>query len=362
MSSQILLTEISPHGNLQAIVEQDDRVVYFYLEGHCESQFGVRSCWVRNLQPAPLELEVTEMEKGSPSRLPQNFCTHPQGATPFKNKENLKVVWFVEGDGAALLEGNDILSVIPGWSGVNDFNGYARDCQGESSLCWELKNAEKVMNQRIAKAKNFWQTWSSGEATWADMQSSFLRTYNNILGQRSTYHPVDDEKWPPQALVETQIDGGTVLTTIGVSIRPQPRVEMHFDPPEPHHRIELGIFLSKAFSKSFIEEVRRYISYLSDFPWGQFTFFADGHTISWNIFDDLENVQFDGALLCHSPHGAPAIKLPTINGDPINLLWLIPITSQEQNLFLKQGSNALLKLLSGLGNYWMCHPRKSLIN
>ena len=362
MSSQILLTEISPHDNLQAIVEQDERVVYFYLEGHSESPFGVRSCWIRNLQPAPLELDVAEMEKGIPPRLPKKFCSHPQGAPPFKNKENLRVVWFVEGDGAVLLEGSDILAVIPSWSGVNNFQGYARDCRGESSLCWQLNDAEEVMEQRIAKAENFWRTWTSGEATWVNIKSNFLKAYQNIFGQPSAYYSIDNEIWPPKALLETQINGNTVLTTIGVSIRPQPQVEKYFNPPEPHQRIELGICLSKVFSKSFIEKVSSYICSLTNFPWHQFTFFADGHTIPWNLFDDFKNSKFDAALLCRLPHGAPVITLPTMDGDPVNLLWLIPITSQEQNLAVKQDSKALLKLLSKLGNYWMCHPRKSLIS
>lgn len=51
MSDEPLLCEVSPNGNIQAIVEQDDRVAYFYLHGAPDTEFGVRACWIRNLEP-----------------------------------------------------------------------------------------------------------------------------------------------------------------------------------------------------------------------------------------------------------------------------------------------------------------------
>src|SRR5437899_12961113 len=111
-----LLEEVSPHGNVQAIVEQDDRVVHFYLWGGPDSSFGMRSCWVRNLKPAPAELKVAQMREGAAPMLPRPRCKHPEGAPPLSAKE-LAVVWFEEGDAAALLAGSIILALIPSWRG-----------------------------------------------------------------------------------------------------------------------------------------------------------------------------------------------------------------------------------------------------
>jgi len=81
-----LLEEVSPHGNVQAIVEQDDRVAHFYLWGGPDSSFGMRSCWVRNLKPAPADLKVADMRAGAAPMLPRPRCKHPEGAPPLSAK------------------------------------------------------------------------------------------------------------------------------------------------------------------------------------------------------------------------------------------------------------------------------------
>src|SRR5262245_29618764 len=155
MSKDVLLEEVSPLSNVQAIVEQDGRTIYFYLWGGPESAFGVRSCWVRNLEAAPASLDVHSMrEQGTPPLLPRQNCTHPDGA-PMLSAGDLRVVWFEEGDAAALLSRTEVLAVIPSWSGEKGFAGYARDCVGESPVCWELTR-DNVLHERIRRAEEFW--------------------------------------------------------------------------------------------------------------------------------------------------------------------------------------------------------------
>ena len=43
----VVLSSISPNGNVEAYVEQDERVVHFYLHGAPDTGFPVKSCWVR---------------------------------------------------------------------------------------------------------------------------------------------------------------------------------------------------------------------------------------------------------------------------------------------------------------------------
>jgi hypothetical protein len=49
---------ISPNGDVEAIADGAHRVLYFYLRDLRDNGFGVKDCWVRNLEPAPSSLDV----------------------------------------------------------------------------------------------------------------------------------------------------------------------------------------------------------------------------------------------------------------------------------------------------------------
>ena len=128
--AETLLEEVNPNGNIQAVVESDDDTCYFYLFAAPHTQLGTKSVWVRNHRLAPEALEVERLRSGSPSRNPARHCRHTAGrAAPAA--EDLRVVWLPEGNGAALYERDEILAIIPPWSGINGFYGYARDNIGE---------------------------------------------------------------------------------------------------------------------------------------------------------------------------------------------------------------------------------------
>src|SRR5215813_1149498 len=44
--AEILLEEVNPNGNIQAVVECDDHVCYFYLFVAPDTQFGMKSVWL----------------------------------------------------------------------------------------------------------------------------------------------------------------------------------------------------------------------------------------------------------------------------------------------------------------------------
>jgi hypothetical protein len=100
--NEVLVEEVSPNGNILAAVEHDGRSVYFYLHGAPDTEFGVRTCWVRNLRQAPATLEDDVMRRGEQPMLPVTFCSHPQGAA-LPDPSTLRVVWFEEGDVPNLL-------------------------------------------------------------------------------------------------------------------------------------------------------------------------------------------------------------------------------------------------------------------
>ena len=107
---EVLLVAVGPNGNIQAVVEADENVCYFYLFGAEGIDFGMRSVWVRNHSQAPVTLDVAHMKEGGPPKNPAAHCRHPEGLPPLR-KEHLRVVWLPEGDGAALYESDELLAI-----------------------------------------------------------------------------------------------------------------------------------------------------------------------------------------------------------------------------------------------------------
>lgn len=347
----VLLEAISPHDNLQAIVEEDAGAIYFYLWGGENSPFGMKSCWVRNLKAAPKQLSELH---DRPPLLPQPYCKHPKGAPKLK-EDQLNVVWLEEGDGAALLEGDKILAIIPSWSGESDFHGYARDCAGESPVAWEL-GPDNALVPRVESAVRFWNSWNEADQPWRHIQETLLDAIEARLGPYQKYFAIDGGTWPPKAIVQMDVPDGTALVTLGVSIRPQPRVEMFFEDPSPLRRFELAVGMSKEFGDDVIGKIGGYISGQSRFPWDRFTWLGPGHTIGCDVFPG-----FTAVMLCGGPVGVPQIELPPQAGDPVSILWLVPITQPELELTMEQGSEALLEKLAANGNFWVHRNRASVV-
>lgn len=82
---KVILELRSPGCPITAIVEQDNRTAYFYLFGDNED-FGTKSCWIRNLNAAPNEIETKLMEKGIPPMLTKEFANFR------KDRKNLMLI------------------------------------------------------------------------------------------------------------------------------------------------------------------------------------------------------------------------------------------------------------------------------
>lgn len=339
-----ILQASSPHGNLEAIVEQDERVTYLYLRAPENEEFGIESCWIRNHSTAPEDLDLDGMNQGIPPMLPREFCLSPDGSN-FLDPGRLSLVWFPEGDGIALLEDGQVLAAIPGWAGPNGFPGYARDCVGQSPLCWKLENATDF-EERISAANRYWKAWLQEPSPWVSCQQSFLTAYETALGPYSRYFAIDGNKWPPKALAQFDGPEFTYLLTLGVSLRPQPAVERYFEDPTQFRRLELAACFSSEVAPETVSTFARYLSAQADFPWSQFTFFANGHTIPCEAFSNDPKLQdFSYILLVEEPPNSPRIDIPWSTGEQVTLLWAVPITADEQERAKEHGSR---KLLTGL--------------
>jgi hypothetical protein len=122
------------------------------------------------------------------------------------NPADLEIIWLEEGDGAALPEKGEIIAVIPCWSGMGGFFGYARDAKGEGNFVWELSDGN-AMVERVAASKEFYKSWSSEFNPWRKMQPELLTKYDELFGPSDKYYAIDGENWPPKGLYLTKMRG-----------------------------------------------------------------------------------------------------------------------------------------------------------
>jgi hypothetical protein len=337
--AELLLDEIGPNGNIQAVVESDEQVCYFYLCGAPDINFGMRSVWVRNHTRAPDRLNAEAMRAGVPPQMPASFCCHPDGLAPLSGQD-LRVVWLPEGNGAALFEGDEILAIIPPWSGTDGFHGYAREGSGEGPVAWEL-DPENLLLPRFDDAQSYWGKWDA-ENLWPSIQAELLTHVEKTFGPHTNYYAIDGGEWPPKALVRIPWQDRVVLITIGVSTRPQPNVEMHTEQPELLRRVELGSVLPKSWPYDAIDGFASYLSGQSNLPWHSYTWLGPGHTIPC---DSWQNSAFNFALLLREHAGAPRLTLGSQFNDPVNVLWFVPISETERQQAIESSSDHVATIL-----------------
>ncbi|MGE0608216.1 MAG: suppressor of fused domain protein [Pirellulales bacterium] len=347
----ILLTDISPHGKVQAVVEDDGRTIYFYLNFVEQAQHPdtkIKSCWVRNRLPAPDDYESQNAQSDRGMLLPGEYCVDRESGEPL-DPRTLRIVWFEEGDGAALLDDDDVLAVIPAWSGlIGDFVGYARDCAKESLLCWPLPTAETVQ-ERIDRAEEFWDEWLD-ENYWTRIRDAQVEAWEKLLGPSTKYYAIDGGLWPPKALLRFDRPDRFVLTTIGVSLLPQPGVEMAYEDPRPRRRVEFAAAFDRSCPEEELKRLAGWISAQSALPWHYFTFLGDGHTMPCEATPaTFGGDAFPCVLFVSDASDAPRPALPDMRGDPVNVLWCVPITAEERTFAEEHGSAELWTRLQAAG-------------
>lgn len=356
---EVLFFQTSPFGNLDAIVQQNGQTVYFYLNERVgenqRSFFGTRACWVRNLVEGPLVFNMPEIDSGIPPVFPRTQTKHREGQ-PLPAPDSLHVVWFEEGNGAALIEtdletGNvQTIAVIPPWSGDNGFMGYSRECVVDSHFCSPLPDAG-VLYDRIEKADSFWHDFVETPTPFATLQPKQLQAYRDHFGrlsgavgplQETQYFNINGDQFPPRGLVEFRLEESVYWLTTAMSIVPQPNVELSVEFPSAQRRIELAfqMDLAKA-SEATIERARNSMGALASIPWRQFNWLGKGHTCSFAVvegfdvavlIDDQTRVEvLNDAIEQQNDSGklVQGIEMGSFREDPINLLWIVPISSMQ---------------------------------
>lgn len=313
----ILLEDLSPHGTLKAIVEDDGRAVYFYLWAGGDHYFGMRACWVCNRRPAPSTMDREAMEKGAAPMLERDACAHPDGMDA---PRALRVTWFEEGDGAALSDEKGLLCVIPGWSGLNNFHGYARECTQRNPLCWPLPSDDRLA-RRIERADAFWKAWD-GNAAWPAFKRTLGDALRAQLGEPMNEVDISLDTFPPRVVQHFRRDNRFIAVTIGMSIRRQPRVEMAMEDPRNAVRIELA---ARVQDETQLAAVTSWMRGTSGMPWNQFTWLGNGQSLPSSAI-----AGFPFMLLAKDAPDVPRITLPDDTDAPRSVLWLVPITAEQR--------------------------------
>jgi hypothetical protein len=349
MEPQILAGSVSPNGNIEAFVEQDDRCAYLYLREVDDPSlepagFGVKSCWVRNLGPAPASLSLAEMRQGLAPMMPRTSCAHPEGEAPLA-EEALRIVWFEEGDAAALLEGDSVLAIVPCWSGEKGFYGYARDCTAPSPFAWPL-TADNVLRDRVRAADEYWRAWCNGDP-WPAVREAAVRAVAAAFGEPTNHYAIDGGTWPPLALVRCARGDSVVLVTCGMQLRPQPTVELCPSDPRSRRRIELGLAIDRRLFDLGEDAIVAWLAGQARYPWRRLAWLGDHHTVACEAIPTGPSGRaFTAMLLLRDPVDAPPVALPPFRDDPVTLLWLLPISNRERQLAETEGSAVLARLLS----------------
>lgn len=355
----ILLDETSPNGNVFAQVENDGRTVYFYLYHEESGKHVTRAAWVVNLLPAPEQPDVEGMRQGVAPLLPRAFCDHPQGMNA-PEADRLRIVWFEEGDAAALLDEEGILAVVPNWGANAMTCGYSRRCIEFNEFSIPLAGALEVFQARVKAAEAFWNEQGT-EQRWPLFRDAMLSTYESAFGVHEKYFAADGDEWPPRAIVRFTDSDRVILASIGMSQRPMPRVDSSTDEAQLFRRAEMAIALDLHEAKGASEPFARWISGQLQYPWKAFTWFGHGHTMPCDAAKAISSrAELSSVLFVTSGLGVPSIKLPNVREDPVNLLWAIPITDRERQIAVANESVALISRLAEAGVSYVAEPRRDV--
>lgn len=124
-----LLDSESPYGSRRVVVEYDGWTTAAYMHDRTEP---IAATWLANHRRAPADIDLGLLDAGHAPEMPEGYTRHPDGRPPL-NQGSLRAVWFEEGDGVAILEGNELMAVIPGWSDMSKgMPGYSRDVIGKT--------------------------------------------------------------------------------------------------------------------------------------------------------------------------------------------------------------------------------------
>jgi hypothetical protein len=353
----VLLESESPYGSRHLVVECDGVTTAAYLR---DADGVVGAAWLANHQPAPMSADLSRLTSGHAPIMPAPHTKHP-GGRPSLDARTLRALWFEEGDGVAIIEGGQLVAVIPGWSDMaKGMPGYSRDAIGQTPFGWSLDDAMEGLGPRADRATAFWR-WRQREDSWSAFQASLFGHLLGRLGPGGRYWDVGAGKQPPVGVSErspTAQRPYSVLSTVGMSCQRMPVIEQIMEDSTAHGRIELAVATTMPGT-----DAARVFLWLAQYPWRTVTWFGNGHTIRW--YHEAATFPLGGGneaiLLLDNPSQLLGPEVPVlsgfkVSGEPVRWLWIIPISERERLLAGERGAASLVNQLAAQRRSWVAEP------
>ncbi|MFC9977207.1 suppressor of fused domain protein [Spirillospora sp. NPDC127200] len=361
----VVRDSVSPYGSRRLVIETDGAVTAAYLKDARDTVVG--AVWAANHQAAPAEPDLDRMDAGLAPLMPASHVRTPEGRGPLA-ADDLEVVWFEEGDGAAVLERGEPLLVLPGWADVaRGVPGYSRDATGPGPFAFPLDDEIEEFTARVEQAREHWKTVAA-DGSWADYQQSVLGHLLQRLGPGGHYwHDVGRRLTPGNAGAAPVVGVSerparkdrefTVLSTVGMSRQRMPTVELYEEDVAPHSRIELAVATTMPSQRA-----GSVFPWLAQYPWRSVTWFAPGDVVKWYHEAQTfplggDDAAWEGVLLLDDPGRLAGPVAPGLAGltagDPVRWLWLVPISGEEYRYAKSEGSDALVRRLAQQGRSWV---------
>jgi hypothetical protein len=350
----VLLSQHSPYGSRRLVVECDGVTTAAYLH---DADTVVGAAWIANHQPAPASTDLSRLTAGRAPLMPAAHTKHPAGTPPL-DPATLRAVWFEEGDGVAITQSGQLLAVIPGWSNMaRGMPGYSRDVIGQTPFGWSLDDAMEGLGPRVDRAAAFWR-WRLQEGSWTSFQRPLLGHLLARLGPGARYWDVSGGKQPPVGVSErppTRQRPFTVLSTVGMSCQRMPAIEQVMENPSGCARIELALATTLASPQA-----ARVFLWLAQYPWRAATWFGTGHTVGW--YHEPATFPLGGGnmavVLLADPSALPGPDVPDlagfeVAGEPVQWLWVIPVSERERLLARERGALSLVTHLAAQRRSWV---------
>lgn len=345
-----VLQDLSPYRTRRASLVRGDDDTYLYLEDvTAPTPRTISAVWVGNGTAAPTRAEMGS-DPAAPARMLARGTRHPQGCPPLLAP---RVVWFEEGDGMALVDGDQVLAVVPGWAGSDGFYGYSRWAIGRSPLAWELAGEPaKVFDEKVARSDEYWAWRLAPDArAWDEIRSDGLDHLTRCLGPAENVQEVSGGF--PEIVVSRHRAGATdvwVTATTGLSAARMPGVDRHVEDPSPVSRVELAIARDRPDAPA-----SEMLAALAGIPFGRGTWFGDGHTIggSPGAFPDL-GPDCVAVLLTATPPGHPPdLSGMERRGDPVRYLWVVGLDAAGFRISRARGAATTIARLADSGRTWV---------
>ena len=92
------------------------------------------------------------------------------------------------------------------------------------------------------------------------------------------------------------------------------------------------------------ENILKYLSNGACLPWNEIGWISNGHTMRCDVLSN-NDIKFTNVLFVNNMflENAPDLKFRNYRGDRVNILWLIPLTDEEEDLCEKTGAGELLE-------------------